>query len=96
MSQGVHAGWDLLQAASQGDRCAFNEMCEALREPVMHAVERQLELEAQHVTAARVADVTERVCETAFEELSEKPRDWSTYGWMCWLVTRELSRKADG
>ena len=95
MSRSVNTAWDLIQAASHGDRHAFNEICEDLREPVMHAVQRQLELEAQHVTAARVADITERVCETAFRDLSEKPRDWSMYGWMRWLVTQELARKGE-
>lgn len=48
MSRSDYAGWDLIQAPSHGDRHAFNEICDELRAPVMHAVERQLELEAQH------------------------------------------------
>jgi hypothetical protein len=91
-----------LQAARRGDHDAFEEICGELASALTQTVRQQLLAETQETTEDAVRTLVDRVCAVAFEELAEKPADWSTYGWMSWLALREMTgrlkqtERADG
>ncbi|HSK20215.1 MAG TPA: hypothetical protein VK912_13765 [Longimicrobiales bacterium] len=83
--------YSCLQAARHGDRQAFADLCAELRGPLSRRAQRQLTSEGRDITPAAVDDLVERVFLAAFDEMPEKPDNWSTYGWMSWLVEREIA-----
>lgn len=89
--QDDRARYSRLQAARHGDRQAFADVCAEMRGPLSRRVQRQLTSEGRDVTASAIEDLVERVFLAAFEEMPEKPDNWSTYGWMTWLVEREIA-----
>lgn len=85
------AHYSRFQAARRGDRQAFADLCAELRAPLSRRAQRQLTSEGRDVTPAAVDDLVDRVFLAAFDEMPEKPDNWSTYGWMSWLVEREIA-----
>lgn len=89
--QDERARYSCLQAARHGDRQAFADLCAELHGPLCRRAQRQLTVEGRDVTPAVVEDLVEKVFLAAFDEMPEKPDNWSTYGWMSWLVEREIA-----
>jgi hypothetical protein len=89
--QDERARYSCLQAARHGDRQAFADLCAELRGPLSRRAQRQLTSEGRDITPAAVDDLVERVFLAAFDEMPDKPDNWSTYGWMSWLVEREIA-----
>lgn len=85
------ARYSCLQAARHGDREAFADLCAELHGPLSRRTQRQLRSEGRDVSPAVVEALVERVFLAAFDEMPEKPDNWSTYGWMSWLVEREIA-----
>ena len=85
------ARYSRIQAARHGDRRAFADLCAELRGPLSRRAQRQLTSEGRDVAPAAVDDLVDRVFLAAFDEMPGKPDNWSTYGWMSWLVEREIA-----
>jgi hypothetical protein len=51
----------------------------------------QMQLQAAHLdtSMALMSLVIEHACRVALDSISEKPANWSLYGWMVWHVDRE-------
>jgi trehalose-6-phosphatase len=77
-----------MRAARLGDPAAFHGVCDQLYDPCAAAVHRALGGD-EPLADKCVRMIIERAWQLAFDELSEKPRDWSTYGWITWIVSRE-------
>jgi hypothetical protein len=87
-------GW--LRAAQRGDAGAFRRLCDDMRDPLADAVRRALVAEGMTASDSRVREYLEDVCTSAFHELPDKPDDWSVYGWLTWIVRREVMAKPHG
>jgi hypothetical protein len=78
-----------IQAAARGDREARDAIVAEARPALIRRLQR--EMKAAHRDAAEtvIAPVVEQACRVAFETISEKPANWSMYGWLAWHVERE-------
>lgn len=87
--QGVRTHYAAVQAARSGDRKAFDIIWQECHEPLRTVVRRTLDEAEVRESDRQVTAVLNEVRDRSFEELQDKPEDWSMYGWLSWIAQRE-------
>jgi hypothetical protein len=78
-----------IQAAAAGDRGARDAIVGEARPGLTRHLQREMEAAHLDTSEALMSPVVEHACRVAFDSISEKPANWSLYGWMVWHVDRE-------
>jgi hypothetical protein len=78
-----------IQAAAAGDRDARDAIVGEARSGLTRHLQREMEAAHLDTSDALLSPVVEHACRVAFDSISEKPANWSLYGWMVWHVDRE-------
>ena len=78
-----------IQAAARGDREARDAIMAEARPGLTRHLQREMEAAHLVTSEALMSPVVEHACRVALDSISEKPANWSLYGWMVWHVDRE-------
>jgi hypothetical protein len=78
-----------LHAAARGDREARDAIVAEARPGLIRRLQREMEGLHLDATEVVIAPVVEQACRVAFDNIAQKPADWSMYGWLVWHVERE-------